>query len=1058
MHGDFTRSTFDPNKHYSSVRMQQGRVQLDADWNEQLDIEAHYAAAVVGDVVGQCGAPLDAPGFAISNDPIPVIGPGRCYVDGTLCENERTAGVPLDDQADLPVGSLADLIIPAAAAVADGAYIAYLDVWQRHITALEDDAIREVALGNVDTTTRTKTIWQVKLLGPLPSTPANPLTCASDPPAWQALLDKTQQGLLSARAEKSGDQEERCLVPPSAGYRRIENQLYRVEVHAVDGAGVVTSLKWSRDNGSVVTRWLDQKPARPEELIVSSIGRDDMLKFGPGQFVEVIDDQRELRGQAGILARLDNAEGQVLVLDAAGAPNVKLADFPAKVNNRPNGRKARRWDGVITGPDLKFDAWLPLEEGVEVRLENGKLWQVGDYWLIPARTATADVEWPRTAADPAEPIPQPPAGIQHHYCKLAILNHTNAGFAWVQDCRSLFPPLTQLTTLLYVGGDGQQAMPNTLLPQPLRVRVLNGQTPVIGALVQFQVTRGGGLLSANAPVATTVVDAPAGLVGIAECTWTLGAAGPQAVTAALLDAAGRPVPGQVVQFNAGLNIAANVAYDPAQCANLAAAKTVQEALDILCQLGRGDGCCVCVGPGGDYETLDAALADLLAQGQRDICLCLLPGDHKVPGMAIAPDPSEEDLHIYMAGCGPGSRLLLQGPLMFRDVAAVVLRDLAVEATGGADAQVVALAFDSCAEVTLAGCHLSGATNEEQTLLHITAAERVWLDANVFDAAFPGSLDRPFAIFTQTADDTGFDYLPAPFAPSPAGTSPLAFFLAVARGVAAKLASEPPDKRRDVAVALRNALDAQGVETYAERLGYLRLIARLPAPNLRAADLLALLLAFRRIALRARPGTAIVLEQANRYDMPDDVEGYFALDPSDGYRLDDNEILGVLSLYGWPAPIRFIDEALGVNAYEKIKGALEAGDFSIPLETCLLGTLHLHGNQLTRVTVSVAVIKALRRIVNGAGGPFPFDLFRACLWGDNVFDGPRSFVLARHLTLHDNDFVFAGGKEFDGDVVAATVVAETAIYSSNHASADTRLVIQDVTLQSEFVANLGIALL
>jgi hypothetical protein len=38
MKGDFSRFTFKKEKHYSSVRMQQGRVQLDADWNEQMDI------------------------------------------------------------------------------------------------------------------------------------------------------------------------------------------------------------------------------------------------------------------------------------------------------------------------------------------------------------------------------------------------------------------------------------------------------------------------------------------------------------------------------------------------------------------------------------------------------------------------------------------------------------------------------------------------------------------------------------------------------------------------------------------------------------------------------------------------------------------------------------------------------------------------------------------------------------------------------------------------------------------------------------------------------------
>ena len=35
MKGDFSRETFDRARHYSAVLLQQGRVQLDADWNEQ---------------------------------------------------------------------------------------------------------------------------------------------------------------------------------------------------------------------------------------------------------------------------------------------------------------------------------------------------------------------------------------------------------------------------------------------------------------------------------------------------------------------------------------------------------------------------------------------------------------------------------------------------------------------------------------------------------------------------------------------------------------------------------------------------------------------------------------------------------------------------------------------------------------------------------------------------------------------------------------------------------------------------------------------------------------
>jgi hypothetical protein len=37
-------------------------------------------------------------------------------------------------------------------------------VWERHITTVEDDSIREKALGGPDTATRTKVVWQVKLM------------------------------------------------------------------------------------------------------------------------------------------------------------------------------------------------------------------------------------------------------------------------------------------------------------------------------------------------------------------------------------------------------------------------------------------------------------------------------------------------------------------------------------------------------------------------------------------------------------------------------------------------------------------------------------------------------------------------------------------------------------------------------------------------------------------------------------------------------------------------------------------------------------------------------
>ena len=64
-------------------------------------------------------------------------------MNGILCENETShlfTAQEIFPAAELPTTA--------------GRYLAYLDVWERHITALEDPEILEVALGGPDTATR----------------------------------------------------------------------------------------------------------------------------------------------------------------------------------------------------------------------------------------------------------------------------------------------------------------------------------------------------------------------------------------------------------------------------------------------------------------------------------------------------------------------------------------------------------------------------------------------------------------------------------------------------------------------------------------------------------------------------------------------------------------------------------------------------------------------------------------------------------------------------------------------------------------------------------------
>jgi len=258
----------------------------------------------------------------------------------------------------------------------------------------------------------------------------------------------------------------------------------------------------------------------------------------------------------------------------------------------------RRWDDeggarTITEPEQN-DGFLALEAGVEVKFGPGS-YRTRDYWLIPARTATGDIEWPRVdPEDPdSDPVAQSPHGVRHGFCVLAIVaaaprDESEDQLSVLHDCRNLFPPLTKLTSFFYLGGDGQEAMPGKELLEPLRVGVANGQWPVQGARVRFEILDSNGSLrsedgSISGETVTVLTDAD----GVAACRWTLDEAAKQQsqrVQATLLDIEDgtRHLP---IYFSANLSVASQVAYDPTDCEFLAETSTVQEAIDQLCQRG-----------------------------------------------------------------------------------------------------------------------------------------------------------------------------------------------------------------------------------------------------------------------------------------------------------------------------------------------------------------------------------------------------------------------------------------------------------------------------------------
>jgi hypothetical protein len=423
MRGDFSRLTFWPKKHYSGVRMQQGRVQLDADWNEQVDIQAHLQRTLARDLLGTSGVPLSQTGtfqhFEIRSDGASLeIAPGRIYVDGILCENDSV--VTVSSQPNLapnaPIISYTDgtigLLPPSS-----GVYLVYLDVWERHITALDDPTLREVALGGPDTATRTKVIWQAKLLSV-----EKGADCARPGVGWPPFVSTA--GRLSARDASHG------------GYRGLENHLYRVEIHQGGPLGTAT-FKWSRDNATIIAHWQAQDGTDLTKLIVSTGAAK--VDLAVDQWIELTDDARELLGQPGTFVQIDHFDGEILTIRRGnGSPTIPIGPTDFQINP-----KLVRWDSQpTTTVELpgSNDGWIPLEDGVEIRFEAG-IYRGGDYWLIPARTVNRTVEWPSRSN---QPEPQAPHGIAHHYCPLAVLKYDGKRWTVTSDCRRVFPPLTEL--------------------------------------------------------------------------------------------------------------------------------------------------------------------------------------------------------------------------------------------------------------------------------------------------------------------------------------------------------------------------------------------------------------------------------------------------------------------------------------------------------------------------------------------------------------------------------------------------------------------------------------
>ncbi len=560
MKGDFSRYTWDRTKRYSGVLMQQGRVSVDADWNEQIQIQHHREQQTDIDVIGQYGTTWSKDparqqdsfrlatrtGTGLSDL---TVQPGVAYVDGLQV---------VFDPGDLPTSSTGttlelseqvDLHNPAFAYPTEsGTYVVYLEAWERHVDALEDEEIREVALGGPDTASRKQIVWQLNLLR-LAGSPTSRTEVLGDT-AWQKLTTEPT-GTLDVTVASPEDEADPCEVPEEGGYSGLENQLYRIQIHdgnfrIVDGAFVsetesVTFL-WCRENGSVSVALLDKSvgdTGTSLTLSVSSTGRDENLGFAVNDWVELTCRDRELSGEPGLLVQVSavDAEENTLIVELGTVTEAEVADLLGEP-----GARVRRWSTITASgaraiteydeTDTSSVNWMKLvhlkdgvslDEGIRVRFGGGT-YRTGDFWVIPARSITGEIAWS---------VEQTAHGDRHRYLMLGLATLTATSgesptYSWgdIIDLRQRFVPLNEQIHMFMEGGDGQSGMPGAWLRAPLRVGVSNGMWPIAGAKVKFEIEHPrdppgvgsvqGGLGAATLSGAVYNVDAPASTVAGTE--------------------------------------------------------------------------------------------------------------------------------------------------------------------------------------------------------------------------------------------------------------------------------------------------------------------------------------------------------------------------------------------------------------------------------------------------------------------------------------------------------------------------------------------------------------
>lgn len=511
MTGDISAFLFDPRQAYSSVRLQQGRVITDLDWNESANIEDARRRDLLRALV--CGHGSTDEGFRLVGatlDTVEVAAPGglaeRQTYEVSLASGTFLLGGNLhhwpagdaqsflnqDDWLQLTGEDREALPDRPAAARTD---LVYLEAFEHPVRAVEDRELRERALGGPDTSTRLKAVRRVRVMTGVTNdcvvasgelrdavtAPAAGDTSGQPHPFDPVTCEVRSKARLTVDFTGPGPSDDLCKPRVTQGYLGAENQAIRVQLRRAN------AFLWAYDNGEPFYR-VQVTDATPDtdgsiELTFLTQPNDPVLFPMPGMVVEVLPwgcllaNHEKAATRDGHLARITGAYNpgdgtmriapevpstmQDWLASAERDPMLSPRDEPEPGSLETDTRRylyVRVWQpGPETGGTLDH----PFQPGTPVELPDTGLTVAfsafglpGDYWVAAARPNTPDRVVPWRLLEAAAPV-----GPQRFYAPLGLIDwEVAAGTARVEeihDCRHRFRKLCDVETCCTVHvGDG----------------------------------------------------------------------------------------------------------------------------------------------------------------------------------------------------------------------------------------------------------------------------------------------------------------------------------------------------------------------------------------------------------------------------------------------------------------------------------------------------------------------------------------------------------------------------------------------------------------------------